>query len=658
MSGILLSLLIITPFVLGGICFFLRRTKYQNALVILNSVILIIASVMLAVSGGEFTITSDAVPFDVTSVIAAFDILILGIITYFGFKHKHWTVVTLSVIQAVMLVYLELVVFKTIGNEDRFLPFIYVDYLSVIMLLIVSVVGSLICTFAMPYMKHHNHQFTLPHIRKSSFFMVMLMFLGAMNALVVSNNLLFLYAFFEFTTLCSFLLINYDKSFIATKNALRALWMNSFGGVALLTAVVLFYVKLETLDIRQLIDLSIGNDVLILPLTLLLLASFIKSAQPPFQSWLVGAMVAPTPVSALLHSSTMVKVGVYMAIRFAPAYADSFLASAVAVFGGFVFLSAAISALSQTNGKKILAYSTISNLGLIFACAGVGTPEAITAGIFLIIFHAVSKALLFLGTGAVEQKIKSRDIEQMQGLYQIMPVVTVFMLIGIVSVILPPFGMLVGKWMILEAAASINLPVIVLLALGSSVTFVYWTRWTGLLLNNYNKTDLKVGHLHFWTIFPLAALVTLIVLLALFSPFIFTSAIVPIIGSFGLSPYDVTNAGLLSYQGSFWVLPISVLAITAVILGLNYARGFKGKYIAKAKTSPFMCGINAEKEDEFIGPFDKKDTYKVFNYYFVGFGGGSDSDKVQKVFNFTALIILCFMLGGAMQYYYGFAGIW
>ena len=201
----------------------------------------------------------------------------------------------------------------------------------------------------------------------------------------------------------------------------------------------------------------------------------------PFQSWLLGAMVAPTPVSALLHSSTMVKAGVYLVLRLAPAYAGTFLSTAIAITGAFTFLAASALAISQTTGKRVLAYSTIANLGLIIACAGINTPQSIAAAILLIIFHAVSKGLLFLCAGAIEHKIWSREIEDMEGLAAKAPLITLITAVGMLSMFMPPFGMLLGKWIALEAAYRVPLAA-VLFVLASTLTIVFWTKWLGRLL--------------------------------------------------------------------------------------------------------------------------------------------------------------------------------
>ena len=649
MLTITTAILILLPFVMAALCLLSQGNKGQNLPVYLCAGALIPASIIFATQGEGLTLTTFDVPFDISLYLGIADFLVLIIIAAVGLKHKHPPIICFSLVQIALLFYLD-----NILNPLDLSPFIFADTLAIIMLVIVSIIGSLICLFAVPYMRKHEKHVLLATRSRKFFFAVMLLFLGSMNGLVLTNNTLFLYTFFEITSLCSFWLIGFDRTFAATKNALKALWMNSLGGLALLIAVTLFYTHLETLDTREIITASFGNPSLMLPLCMLILAAFIKSAQPPFQSWLLGAMVAPTPVSALLHSSTMVKVGVYMAIRFAPAYMDSFLSVSVALFGAFVFLSAALSAIGQSNGKKILAYSTISNLGLIFACAGIGTAESITAGIFLIIFHAISKALLFLCTGTIEQKIGSRDIEKMRGVHKLMPFTSALMVIGIITMVLPPFGMLMGKWMAMEAVAAMNLPVILLLAIGSSATLLYWARWAGLLLSGEADDAKFHERLPLLTKAPLVILCAGALFFSLIAPFLFSKAIALAVTMFGLTPFTVTATGLQGYQGAFWIAPLFVVMIIAVLVA-SYLFNKAAQSKSFRHIKPFMCGIGGDKQGSFTGPMNKPASASVFNYYFMGF---CTEEISLKVFNLIALIVLVFMLGVSIENSYSLGEMW
>ncbi len=175
--------------------------------------------------------------------------------------------------------------------------------------------------------------------------------------------------------------------------------------------LVYLYHSSQVMELDKLILLD--KSYVLLPAVCIAFAGLVKSAQFPFSSWLTGAMVAPTPVSALLHSSTMVKAGVYIILRVAPVLENTVAAKMLMLIGGVTFLITAFIAISQSNAKKVLAYSTISNLGLIVACAGINTYAAVWSALLLIIFHAVAKSLLFLCVGIIEYKLGSRDIEDM-----------------------------------------------------------------------------------------------------------------------------------------------------------------------------------------------------------------------------------------------------
>ena len=265
--------------------------------------------------------------------------------------------------------------------------------------------------------------------------------------------------------------------------------LNLLGGIGFALALLWLGMTGGSLELDKLI--AGGAAIALVPATLIGFAGLTKAAQLPFSSWLLGAMVAPTPVSALLHSSTMVKAGVYAIVRFAPVFANTLPGLCLGLVGGVTFLAASAMAVTQSNAKRVLAYSTVANLGLVVACGGIGTYEAVWAAILLIIFHAVAKSLLFLGVGTVEHQVHSRDIEDMAGLMTNLPRVGLMMLIGMAGMYLAPLGMLISKWATLRAFIDAPGGVIflILVAFGSAVTVFFWAKWMGLLIARPNRGE-------------------------------------------------------------------------------------------------------------------------------------------------------------------------
>ncbi|NLC90178.1 MAG: NADH-quinone oxidoreductase subunit L, partial [Methanocorpusculum parvum] len=422
----------------------------RNILAGITSVIIIGASVFLAWKAllAPVSLTLEHTEwFGMLLFIAEIGValVILGL----SIKYRKILPLLLSVVQLILILILEL--FGIAGPHA--MTTFTVTGLSAVMVLIIGIIGTLICVYALGYMKdYHDHQIGVP-VRKRYFFALMFLFLSAMFGLVLFNNLMWILCAWEVTTLCSFLLIGYSRTPEAVKNAFRAVWMNLIGGICF-TLAIFFLLRINTpVNLLSVTDLLAFPNVsaLTIPLAFIAVAGLTKAAQMPFSTWLTGAMVAPTPVSALLHSSTMVKAGVYLLVLFAPLFSQTWVGIFLALIGAFTFLATSALAISQSNAKKVLAYSTIANLGLITACAGIGTAEAIMAAILLIIFHAVAKALLFLCVGAVEHKIGSRDIEDMDGLLVRLPLLATMMVIGISGRYLAPFGMLISKWAALEA---------------------------------------------------------------------------------------------------------------------------------------------------------------------------------------------------------------
>ncbi|MBO6128204.1 MAG: NADH-quinone oxidoreductase subunit L, partial [Pseudobutyrivibrio sp.] len=366
----LVTALICLPFLWAILPAVIHNSKCRAFFVYLGCGIVIALSVFTAckwfMAGGQ------AISFDLhyreafDKVILVGDLFLMCFITYLSFKYKKGVISLLAIVQTILVAALELW-----GPEVTELPALRFDWLTFVMILIIGVVGSLIGIYAVGYMHgyhiHHHKELT---DRRSFFLAMIFVFFGAMFGLVFSQSLIWLYFFWEITSVTSFLLIGYTRTEEAINNSFKALWMNLLGVCGLAAAIAVGILGYGTVNLYDLIDNAVANPtaLVLVPIACLAFAALTKSAQFPFSGWLLGAMVAPTPSSALLHSATMVKAGVYLLIRISVAMADNYVGSMVALVGGFTFLAASCLAISVSDGKKVLAYSTISNLGLIVAC--------------------------------------------------------------------------------------------------------------------------------------------------------------------------------------------------------------------------------------------------------------------------------------------------
>jgi multicomponent K+:H+ antiporter subunit A len=292
------------------------------------------------------------------------------------------------------------------------------DGLGLLFALLILLIGLLIILYARYYLS--------PSDCMGRFYAFLLLFMGSMLGVALSENIIQLLMFWELTSLSSFLLISYWKQRSDARNGARmALAVTGFGGLALLGGFVLLGEIAGSYNLS--VILASGDAIrahpLYLPmLILVLLGAFTKSAQFPFHFWLPSAMAAPTPVSAYLHSATMVKAGVFLLARLFPALSGTpEWATLVGGIGLITFLAGAFIALFQHDLKGLLAYSTISHLGLITLLFGIGTPLAAVAGVFHIINHATFKASLFMAAGIIDHETGSRDMRRINGLWKYMP---------------------------------------------------------------------------------------------------------------------------------------------------------------------------------------------------------------------------------------------
>ncbi|WP_286850157.1 MULTISPECIES: putative monovalent cation/H+ antiporter subunit A [Sphingobacterium] len=323
------------------------------------------------------------------------------------------------------------------------------DGLSLLFALLITGIGSCIFFYANAYLKGHRYI--------DRFFGYLCLFMSAMLGLVLSDNMLLLFIFWELTSISSFFLIgfNNDKN-DSRKSALTALSITGLGGFFLLAGFILLGNIAGTYHITALIGkVSIIQQHPLFPLVfgLVALGAITKSAQFPFHFWLPGAMKAPTPVSAYLHSATMVKAGIYLLARFSPILGGNpiWMYSLMAI-GGLTMLYAAFHSLFRTDLKGVLAYSTISALGILVFLLGLGTKDAIIAASVFILVHALYKAALFLITGIIDHETGTRDLTVLRGLRKVlMPVAIAGLLAALSSAGIPLTFGFIGKDLIYEA---------------------------------------------------------------------------------------------------------------------------------------------------------------------------------------------------------------
>jgi len=565
----------------------------------------------------------------VNTLMFVVEILIAAFIVYISLKAKRYLPVALVVIQSIIMIAFEI---KS-GGSMEIEHSLFVDKFSIIMALIVGIIGSAICLYAIGYIpEYHQHYKEIKERRKYFAFLIYL-FLAAMFGIVFSNNLMWLFFFWEITTICSALLIGYRNDKQSVESMFRALNMNLLGGLVFAIGIVYLYTSSGVMELDKLIRLD--QSYALLPAVCMAFAGLVKSAQFPFSSWLTGAMVAPTPVSALLHSSTMVKAGVYIILRMAPALENTVAAKMLMLIGGVSFIITAFIAISQSNAKKVLAYSTISNLGLIVACAGINTSAAVWSALLLIIFHAVAKSLLFLCVGIVEYKLDSRDIEDMDYLIMRMPKLAAVMMIGMAGMFLGPFGMIISKFVTLKAFVDSNPGMAIILAYGSAATLFFWVKWMGKIMSiRHGETEVVEHRVSRWEWFTLDILAVSTVLVCL---------AFPLISSGIINPYLAERFENISVPDPYNILMTFFIMLGLLVilpLGLFFF-GFVNKNYRRVGT--YLGGANIDNVT-FEGAMASTQTIQMKNYYLEKYFG---EDRLFNVGVLISLTLLCVMFGVA-----------
>lgn len=326
------------------------------------------------------------------------------------------------------------------------------DGLSLMMALIITGIGTLIFIYGGGYLKGD--------VLLGRFFAYLSIFMAAMLGLVLSDNILALFVFWELTSISSYLLIGYKHTYEdSRKAALRALVITGAGGLAMLAGFVLLALVSGSSDISGMSADAVRESGLYIGILILICAgAFTKSAQFPFHSWLPGAMAAPTPVSAYLHSATMVKAGVYLLARLSPVLGGTpEWSGLLIIFGLATVLVGGYLAIIQFDLKRILAYSTISSLGVMVTLLGIDTEVAIKSAVLFLLVHSLYKGALFMVAGTIDHETGTRDIRQLGGLLRILPLVFVGGALAALSMMgMIPFIGFIGKELIYEATLDVE----------------------------------------------------------------------------------------------------------------------------------------------------------------------------------------------------------
>ncbi len=438
------------------------------------------------------------------------------------------------------------------------------DGLSVLFALMITGIGTLIYFYSSEYLKKSSYL--------NRFYCYLTLFMGSMLGLVLSDNLMTVFMFWELTSITSFFLIGFNnEEENSRKSAMTAFAITGLGGFFLLAGFLLIANVGGSLSIHKLLNSSEilqNNPLYILILIFIFGGAFTKSAQFPFHFWLPGAMAAPTPISAYLHSATMVKAGIYILARFSPVLSDGYIWNyTLMTVGGITMIYGAFHSIFRTDLKAILAYSTVSALGIIVFLLGIGTEYAIFAAMTFILVHALYKATLFLTAGIIDHAVHTRDIGQLWGLGKYMPIVAAASFVAAFSSAgVPLFFGFISKDLIYES--TLNFPewgvYLTALAVATNVLLACSGFLAGVkpFLGKLPKTPPNLHKPSFWLWLPVVILSFLTLLFGIF-PFIADNALLQY--AFETVAGAKTELHLKLWHGFNTVL---ILSLVTIFLGL------------------------------------------------------------------------------------------
>lgn len=446
----------------------------------------------------------------------------------------------------------------------------YLDGLGFFFSVIVLCIGTIVIFYSGTYMKDKKNS--------GRYYLFIMLFLTSMLGLVISGNLITIFIFWEFTSITSFFLIGFDnENPDARKAANKALLVTAGGGLALLAGFILIYISAGTFNIPELFakrENIIFGDNYFLILIFISLGCFTKSAQMPFHFWLPDAMVAPTPVSAFLHSATMVQAGIFVLLRLFPLLGDTPDWNLIlCTFGAITLFIASFISISRTDLKSMLAYSTIASLGTMVYLIGIGTTYSIFAALVYLFAHSLYKSALFLNTGIIEKYTGTRDIRNLSGLYITAPALAIFSFMAALSNAgFPPFLGFASKELFFKSGllSDTRGVILTILSIIGTVMLAGSSLLAGFkpFLGEYNKEKFYIKNSF---LFPSGFLSIAGFAFVFFLPFLNQSLITPAATSaLGINYYF----DLSLWYGFNWILILSLITLVGGYFAYKHYKAF------------------------------------------------------------------------------------
>jgi proton-translocating NADH-quinone oxidoreductase chain M len=353
------------------------------------------------------------------------------------------------------------------------------DGLAVFMAIVSAFIGAIIVFYSFGYISHYKNQ--------NEYYLMVVLFLGSMMGIVYSTNLIFLFIFWEISSICSWRLIGFYREKEIVKKADKAFLVTVFGALIMLIGFILIYFQTGTFDLIKLRGTKIPDIAVVL----ILFGIFSKSATLPLHTWLPDAGVAPSPVTSLLHAAVLVKIGVYVFARlFLVTFDISFIwHTVIPVIAASSALVSAGAAIIETDLKRLIAYSTVSQIAFIFLGLSTGSIIGAVGALLYILMHGLAKGGLFLCAGIVEQNTKTKDITKLGGLIGTMPITAITFAICAFSVMgVPPLGGFFSKLMVIRGAVDASHPwIAITFVAGALLTMIYMLRVFAMVFLGENK---------------------------------------------------------------------------------------------------------------------------------------------------------------------------